>query len=73
MDGTATGLPIIYISTYKQHFFLPHGAQEEEMPGTMTLERLEKTSYLLGRSQQLRMQFEPFTYGGTNMGILIMC
>ena len=47
--------------------------QEEERPGQEILERIENTSYLLGRSHQIRptilQLLQHFQYTGTNIGM----
>ena len=47
--------------------------QEEERPGQEILERIENTSYLLGRSHQIRptvlQLLQHFQYTGNNIGI----
>ena len=47
--------------------------KEDESPGMETLERLERTSFLMGKNRQLRtteLLLQPYQYKGTNIGLL---
>ena len=46
--------------------------QEDESPGVETLERIERTSTLIGANHKLRLaevELQPYQYKGDNMGV----